>query len=195
MEMKQYLKARMCEAMATWEAPDIYAISVRPTVTAYDRNGRRMTLIDLCYNCKSNLGRLTGKYSEKRWNVAYWDDDGYVCLLDPEQDPDGQALVNEWFCAQGITDPGADEDEDAMYDTKGNYIGKGAIGFYPLLMLAAEVVRELQTEGFIREKFGEIPVIVHDLEYAWYSREATEYANPNGEAETFMTAMKKRRFF
>ena len=38
---------------------------------------------------------------------------------------------------------------------------------------------------------GALAMIIHGLEYAWYDIEATQRANSNGEADTFIQAMKK----
>lgn len=44
---------------------------------------------------------------------------------------------------------------------------------------------------FLEDKFGKkLPIIFHGLEYAWYDIEATKIANINGEADTFLEAMK-----
>lgn len=43
----------------------------------------------------------------------------------------------------------------------------------------------------MEDKFGKkLPIIFHGLEYAWYDIEATKIANINGEADTFLEAMK-----
>lgn len=73
-----------------------------------------------------------------------------------------------------------------------NYIGKGPVGHYELLGIASNVARSLQNDGVIAEHFGApIPIIIHGLEYVWYDIEATKKANPNGEADIFLKAMKK----
>ena len=73
-----------------------------------------------------------------------------------------------------------------------NYIGKGPVGYYELLSEVSALAGRLQKSGFIKEKFGRaISIIVHDLEYPWYVMEATATANPNGEADSFLAAMKE----
>ena len=75
------------------------------------------------------------------------------------------------------------------------YIGKGPVGYYELLSEITAVANKLQTSGFVKNKFGRpIPIIIHDLEYSWYSIEATLKANSNGEANTFFAAMKELGF-
>lgn len=72
-----------------------------------------------------------------------------------------------------------------------NNIGKGPVGYYELLCAVSNVAKKLQTDGSIATQFGNIPVIVHDLEYPWYIAEATKNANPNGEADVFLKALKE----
>ena len=73
-----------------------------------------------------------------------------------------------------------------------DYNDKGSKGHYELLCIASEVANMLQSEGFVKAKFGKpIPIIVHGLEYEWYDIEATKKANPNNEAKDFLKAVKK----
>ncbi|MCL2171137.1 MAG: DUF4303 domain-containing protein [Defluviitaleaceae bacterium] len=58
-----------------------------------------------------------------------------------------------------------------------------------LMMTISNVANQLQTEGFVCEKFGAIPIIVHELEYHDLVRDATKNANPNGEANDFLVAL------
>ena len=52
--------------------------------------------------------------------------------------------------------------------------------------------KKLQSEGYTEAHFGKkLPIIIHGLEYAWYDIEATQKANLNGEADTFIQAMKE----
>ena len=99
-------------------------------------------------------------------------------------------LLFDWYKENGISDIGKEDDD--CYDSNFNYIGKGPIGHYELLQIVSEVANKLQSEGYIEQHFGKkIPIIVHGLEYAWYDIEATTKANPHGEADTFMKAMKE----
>ena len=61
-----------------------------------------------------------------------------------------------------------------------------------MLSEITSVAKKLQDSGFIKSKFGKpIPIIIHDLEYPWYTVEATKKANPNGEADVFFAAIKE----
>ena len=54
-------------------------------------------------------------------------------------------------------------------------------------MAVANAARQLQEEGYLREKYGRpIPIIGHDREYCDDVFEATRIANPNGEAAAFL---------
>lgn len=71
-------------------------------------------------------------------------------------------------------------------------IGKGPVGHYELLGIAANIAKKLQEEGFIVDQFKKpLPIIIHGLECAWYDIEATQKANPNGESDTYINAMKE----
>lgn len=71
------------------------------------------------------------------------------------------------------------------------YIGKGPVGCYELVQEIAIVAKSLHSSGFIRRMFGRpIPIIIHDLEYSWYTIEATKAANAGGEAAQFLAAMR-----
>ena len=51
--------------------------------------------------------------------------------------------------------------------------------------LMSDIAYDLQNNGVIKNKFGNIPIIIHDLEYSWYTINATKKANPTGEADAF----------
>ncbi len=94
----------------------------------------------------------------------------------------------DWYLENGISNLG-EEDEDC-YDDNYQYIGKGPIGHFELITLVCEVAKRLQEESFLEKKFGKkLPIIIHGFEYASYEIEATQKANVNGEAETFLKAI------
>lgn len=96
----------------------------------------------------------------------------------------------KWYGEQGLDNIGY-EDTENQYDERYNYIGKGPVGHYELINIAANIAKKLQEDGFIREHFKKpIPIIIHGLEYAWYDIEATKKANPHGEADNFIKAME-----
>ena len=80
---------------------------------------------------------------------------------------------------------------ESCYDSEMRYVGKGPVGYYELLSEVTVVAEKLQKCGFIKNKFGKsVPIIIHDLEYPWYIIKATKTANPGGEANAFLAAMK-----
>lgn len=94
-------------------------------------------------------------------------------------------MLFNWYRQKNIENIGYEGDEDE-YDKNGESTGKGPVGHYELLTIAANVTARLQREGFLAEKFDKaIPTIVHGREYAWYDLEATETANPGGETAAF----------
>ena len=129
-------------------------------------------------------------YSEERWNFAFWCQNNKV-LLSPT-DKYSFNLLLEWCKEQKITNFGEPEEEDNIYDSNNEYIGKGPGGCFELMQLIASIARKLQSNNFIKERLGNIPIIIHDLEYTWFLiEEGTVYANPNGEADIFLEAYNR----
>ncbi|MBQ7379069.1 MAG: hypothetical protein IJW70_05245 [Clostridia bacterium] len=60
------------------------------------------------------------------------------------------------------------------------------------MQIVTQVAQRLQSEEYTQTRFEKkLPIIIHGLEYAWYDIEATQKANPNGQTDTFMHAMKE----
>ena len=79
-----------------------------------------------------------------------------------------------------------------MYDDDYNYIGKGPNGYYELLQIVSNVAKRLHDNKVISNTFKrEIPIIIHDSEYSWFSEEATKNGNPNGIADIFLEALRQ----
>ena len=185
---KLYLKTK--SIMDTWCEDDIYAISFFVySNEAYEYKGfRNVSSFAISYNTEKDC-EGAGQYDEERWNYAFWRQDE-APVIDPDEPDELTDLLFDWYKENGISNIG-EEDEDC-YDENFNYIGRGPVGHYELMMLASDVAKRLQQEGFIEKKFGKkIPIIIHGLEYAWYDIEATQNANINGEADTFFKAMKE----
>jgi|GEM_PF-662044 len=172
-DFKQYIKGKIKDEISSWDAPDIYAVYI-----GVSRNNR----------CDEPLGLPFifvigyGSGSKKDWHLA--------CSSEYERDlieneEEKQALI-QWLEGLGTENIGV-EDEDAMYDENMLYIGKGPAGMYETLDMLAGIVRELFSESFFEEKFGEnIPVIFDDYEITWYCIEATKKANPEGLANGYL---------
>ncbi len=176
--------------IANWNEDGIYAISVFVCSNgAYKYNGfSNVSSFAISYNTEEDC-EGAGKYDEERWNYAFWRQNKtpIIDLDTPNQLTD---LLFDWYKENGIVNIGQ-EDEDC-YDEDYNYIGKGPVGHYELLTLVSEVAKRLQQEAFIEGKFGQkLPIIIHGLEYARYDIEATQNANVNGEADTFLKAIKE----
>ncbi len=176
--------------MDMWLEPDIYAISffVYSNESYEYKSFSNVSSFAISYNTESDC-EGADVYDEKRWNYAFWRQDENP-IIDPDEPNELTDQLFEWYKENDITNIG-EEDEDC-YDNEYNYIGKGPVGHYELLQIASEVAKKLQQEGYIENHFGKkIPIIIHGLEYAWYDIEATRKANPNGEADTFIMAMKE----
>lgn len=177
-----------------WNEEDIYAISfLVESNESNEYNGfENVSMWAISYNTEDDCDGAD-ELDEERWNYAFWRQDETM-IIDVDAPNKYTDTLFDWYTEQGITNIG-EENEDEMYDEDYNYIGKGPVGHYELLQLASSVARKLQDEGVIKEHFGkELPIIIHGLEYAWYDLEATEKANPNGQADIYLKAMKELGF-
>lgn len=177
-----------------WDEEDIYAISFFVESNgAYEYNGfENVSMWAISYNTEDDCDGAD-ELDEERWNYAFWrqNETMIIDIFTPNKYTDA---LFDWYAEQGITNIG-EENEDEMYDEHFAYIGKGPAGHYELLQLASGIAKRLQEDGTIKEHFGkELPIIIHGLEYAWFDIEATENANPNGQADTFLKAMKELGF-
>lgn len=189
-KIAEKLYSKVKSVIDTWSEDDIYAISFFVySNESYEYNGfRNVSSFAVSYNTEEDC-KGAGQYDEERWNYAFWRQDE-TPIIDPDNPTELTDLLFDWYKDNGITNIG-EEDEDC-YDEDYNYIGKGPAGHYELLTLVSEVAKQLQQEAFIEKKFGrKLPIIIHGLEYAWFDLEATKNANINGEAETFLKAMKQ----
>ena len=162
------------------------------------RDYSNLTEFQMLYKCESDMGKHTNPFfapadeDEERWSPAYWDMDlkqPVISYWEPNQY--AEALI-DWYEAAGVQRIGY-EDHTLDYDSEMRYIGKGPNGLPELLSLIAGIAAELQTDGVIEKKFGRrIPIILADLETAWYMIEATQAANPNGEADAYLQACKRQ---
>ena len=189
-DFSEKLYSKIKSIMSSWCEEGIYAISfLVDSNEAYEYKGfHNLSSFAISYNTEEDC-EGAGKYDEERWNYAFWRQDE-TFLIDPDEPNELTDLLFDWYRENGISNIG-EEDEDC-YDEDYNYIGKGPVGHYELLTLVSQVAKRLQQEGFIEDKFGKkIPIIIHGLEYAWYDIEATQNANINGAADTFLTAIKE----
>ncbi len=192
-DLEKYIYEKVKHIISKWDEDDIYAVSFFvESNEAIEYNGySNVTCFAVSYNTESYLDGA-GELDEERWNYAYWQQDEYP-IIDPYEGSESAKLLFDWYNENNIRNIGF-EDYDC-YDANGCYIGKGPVGHYELLTIASKVANRLQKEEFLKSKFGRsVPIIVHGLEYAWYDIEATKFANPNGEAETFFRAMKQLGF-
>ena len=189
-DITEKIYSKVKSIMQTWSESDIYAISF--FVYSNENNGYKnftnIPTFAISYNTESDC-EGADIYDEERWNYAFWrqDENPIIDFDSPNKLAD---LLFEWYKENGISNIG-EEDEDC-YDENSNYIGKGPVGHYELLQIVCEVAKKLQQESFAEKHFGKkLPIIIHGLEYAWYDIEATQKANLNGEADTFITAMNR----
>ena len=195
MNLELYLYDRILPIIQNWTEKNIYAISFYVySNEAYEYNGKsNVSEFSIGY-CTEDGCNHASPLSEERWNLM-WHRQGEAYIIKPQNGRnvanEGAKVLFDWYRENGIKNIGF-EDGDNDFDEDMNYIGKGPVGYYELLKAVSNVARRLQTEGEIAVRFGCTPIIVHDLEYPWYIEEATENANPNGEAAVFLKALKER---
>ncbi len=190
-DLQGYLENKLREIISSWNEDDIYAISFFVYADeTHEYNGHtNLTRFSVSYNTEKDCYGAD-ELSEERWNYAFWRQDE-KSVIDAETEDEAVEILFNWYKENGINNVGY-EDFATSYDSKMRYIGKGPVGYYELLSQITLVAKKLQETGFIKDKFGKpIPIIIHDLEYAWYIIEANKIANPNGEANTFLAAMKE----
>jgi len=189
MDFEEYLYKKVSSVIKGWNEESIYAISFFVyTNESFVFNGHsNFPEFSIGYNTEKDCN-YASQLSEERWNFAYWRQD-MTEIITPEDNNEGARILYNWYQSRGIEDIGL-EDFDNYYDENMSYIGKGPVGYYELLTVVSNVAHRLQSEGHIAKQFGSIPIIVHDLEYSWYVQEATENANPNGEAAVFLEVFR-----
>jgi len=198
-DLKSYLLEKVKAVISGWDEEKIYAISffVYSNLAYTYQQYNNISEFAISFNTEEDCGDVSEysddyAYDEARWNYAFWRQNT-THIIDPnENNNEGVETLFQWYRENGIENIGfEDYDRDKIYDENMQYIGKGPTGFYELLTEVSDVARQLQTDGLISKKFGNIPIIVHGFEYCWYIEEATAYANPNGEANEFFESMKR----
>lgn len=167
--MRDVLAERVKSAMSKWDDEGIYAISF--WVTNWDDNPYEPVVV-LGYNTERQVSDTAPKASsecEARWNFAFWlQNDELSFGGNLHKTPgDSPALVARWIRSTGLsfhTAQGIESVPDEGIDevmAEGEKVTKA---FYEVLV---DIVRDLHASGFIRQALGrDVPVIIHDLEYA-----------------------------
>jgi len=197
-DLKAYLYEKVKPIINGWDEEGIYAISffVNSNLAYTYQQYNNVSEFAISYNTEEDCGDVSEydditAYDEERWEYANWRQNT-TFIIDPnENNNEGMEILFQWYRENRIENIGYEDGSRNAYDENMQYIGKGPIGYYELLSVVSDVARQLQTEGFISEKFGNIPIIMHALGYCWYLEEATAHANPNGEADEFFAAMKR----
>lgn len=192
--MEEKLYQEIKEIIKGWNAPeDVYAISFFVySNEAYEFDGySNLPEFSISYNTE-DMCDGSEEDAEERWNYAFWLQNT-TPVIEYEGDYKNARELIDWLLETGVTNIGW-EDDDCCGEN-GYYTGKGPAGCYELTMLAANIARRLHSDGMIQDKFGQdLPIIVHDLEYTWYTQNATQKANPDGQAESFFDFLENSGF-
>lgn len=187
-DIEKLLFDKISSEISKWDEDSIYAISffVYSNEAFTYKDYRNVSMFAISYNTENDCPGA-GPLDEERWNYAFWRQNE-IAIIDIDEPNEYTEALYQWYAEQGIENIGFEDDEN-LYDEDYNYIGKGPVGHYELIGIVANVAKKLQENGFIKEHFHKpIPIIIHGLEYAWFDIEATQKANPNGEADTFLEA-------
>lgn len=164
MDLEKYLYDRVLPIILGWNEEGVYAISFY--VDTNDSNEFQgicdFPEFSICYNTEKDC-EYAPQLSEERWNYAFWKQDVEEIIY-PEEGNEGAEFLAKWLRKNEGSENGYEE----------------------LFRAVSHVARRLQESGMISERFGKIPIIVHELEYPDYVETATRYANPGGEAEAFL---------
>ncbi len=175
--LTEYIKV----AMASWDAPDIYAVSL--WVQDWNDNPFEPT-VTLGYNTEEQVAVMAPRASdakEARWNFAFWLQNREVVFGGGRETVGGSAeLIDRWLRGSEVrlyTDEELEEmspeEADAALET-GESVTKHFVS------MLVKVVQGLHDSGFIRKTFGkEIPVLIHELEY--YEEIAEQNVRANGD--------------
>jgi hypothetical protein len=179
--LEWYLYNKVKPIIESWNEEGIYAISFFVHTNEASDN---IPYFAISYNTEDDCGH-SSPLREERWNYAFWRQDENEVIGDEES----TNLLLQWYDENDIKNIGK-ENKELMYDKDGNYIGKGPNGYYELLQVVSDVAIRLHNEKVIFNTFKkEIPIIIHDLEYAWYELEATQKGNPSGLVDVFLKAI------
>lgn len=190
-DLQAYLETKLREIISSWHDDEAFAISffVYANETYRYKSYTNVTEFSVSYRKESDCCGAD-EFSEKRWDYAFWSRNE-IPVIAAEDENEGAKILFDWYEENGVENIGY-EDYSACYDDEMKYIGKGPVGYYELLSEITTVARKLQESGWIQSQFGRsIPIIIHDLDYSWYTIEATRRINRNGEADAFLAAMKK----
>ena len=149
-DIENILYNKVKSEISNWDEDDIYAISffLESNEALEFRNFSNVSTWAISYNTESDC-EGAGLLDEERWNYAFWRQDEYA-IIDLDEASDCTKALYQWYAEQGITNIGFEDDEN-QYDENYTYIGKGPVGHYELITLAANIAKKLQEEGFIRK--------------------------------------------
>lgn len=177
----EYLFFKVKPIIESWNENGIYAISFFVHTNEASNN---IPYFAISYNTEEDCNHRP-QLSEERWNYAYWRQDEKEIISDEES----TNVLLQWYEENYIKNIGQ-EDEELMCDDECHYIGKGPSGKYELIQVITDLSKRLHDEGVMVNTFKrDIPIIIHDLEYAWYELEATKMGNPDGLVDMFLESI------
>lgn len=185
MTCEKYFYDLIVKILKKWNLDDIGAISmvVYANESYTYKEYRNFYEVTIGYVTKRKIND-----ANMRWDEL--DEQDMTFVFEPFCYGEESEILLNWMKEKGIKDIG-EEDYENDYDEDMNYIGKGPNGYYEVLMMLSDVIKNIKLGEELGGAFSEIPVIIHDLEFAWYTEDATLHANPNNEAKGFIEYFRR----
>lgn len=178
-DLKGLMSVLIEDTIASWEEPDIYALSL----FVYDDgdNPCKPTVI-LGYNTESEYRKnisIADSEQEARWNYIFWLQNNELSF----GTDDTAQIVRQWIISCGYP---YDEDADSSDTERYSSI---TTAFTELLV---DIVHNLHSSGFIEKTFGkDIPVLIHNLDYNSKTAEINMFANCSDSIRDFVKFCKE----
>jgi len=123
--------------------------------------------------------------AEARWNYAFWLQNQLAMIADPDGDPRGAELCEQWIRTRGLWLEEPDDWTDRLVVTQ--YEGAAGLMTSAFVELCVDTAQLMHRSGVVVDVFGgPIPIVVHELEYYDEIAAQTERANPPGLAGEFV---------
>lgn len=181
-DFEKFCYDEICAGLASIDiriTPDIYAISFYVFDVDDDP---RCPILQLGYNTRTRVAECTPSASdieEAKWNYAFWLQNELRFV--GEAGTRGGQLLKELLQTRGLWY--SDEEEDADFDRCGP-LASGITAYF--VDASVQIARALHTNGVIERQFsGQVPIVVHELEYYDDIATQTRLANPPGLTKDF----------
>jgi hypothetical protein len=181
-DFEQFCYDEICAALAdidTRNTPDIYVISFH----VFDADDDpRYPVLQLGYNTRTRVAECAQSASnveEATWNYAFWLQNEIRFI--GEAGTQGAKLLEDLLRTKGLWY--SDEEDDADFD-RCEQLASDITAYF--VNAWVRIARALHTDGVIARQFsGQVPIVIHELEYYDDIAIQTRRANPPGWTNDF----------